>query len=411
MKLNLLLCVLGVMVVTGCGRSPEARARRGLAALDAGQAEEAGLLLAEAVEGREADPAAAALWGALGLAQARAGRMEVAEESFRTASRLAPEDFWIHLNYGALLIGEQRFTESLGPLSVAVRADLFRTEALELMARSALRLEDAELARRLLEEAAQRANDPRVLTSLATLAESAEQTRSRLQEALDLDPAYGPAALNLAILLDRNGGEVSQALHFYERYLSVTPAGGVDPAVRLRVEQLKRVRNGGGTGEVDPEEAQVRSFLERSRAAVRGGDKVLGLNLATRAAQLARRSGRADLEERALRLGVEAAPGQARAHGALGQFLLGKERVEESLAAFREAVRLAPEAFPALMGLGRAAIAAGDTAAARGALEQAEGVAASAAALTEIEALYRDVLRDRRSARRVERARAERFPE
>ncbi|MCC5844449.1 MAG: tetratricopeptide repeat protein [Verrucomicrobia bacterium] len=397
-------------ILTGCGRSPDRLARRGLALLDAGKPAEAAELLERALVNREEDSETAALWGALGLARGRAGRLALAEDAFRTASGLADEDFWIHINYGGLLIQQGRFADALEPLAVAVRADLYRTEALELMADAALRLEDKDLALRMLEEASIRANDPRVMTSLATLAANDSESRLKLQEALDLDPAYGPAALNLAVLIDRSGSEIHRALHYYERYMSITPREEIDPAVRDRVDVLKRRRDN-PDGVEDATVVQIREFLSRSREAVREGNRMTALNYATRAAQLAQRGGRTDLEEQALRQGVSAAPDQGRAHAALGQFYLTQERNEDAVRSFREAARLAPDALPAQMGLARAALAARQNTLAREALERAEGLATSGAVLDEIAGIYRDDLRDRRSVRRVERLRAERFPE
>jgi Tfp pilus assembly protein PilF len=403
-----------IMIITGllmsCGRSPGRLARRGLAALDAGRPDEAARLLGRALEGRSDDPDAAPLWGALGMAEARVGRTDAAEQAFRTASRLNDEDFWVHVNYGSFLLNRGRFSDALDTLSIAVRADPYRTEALELMADAAIRLEEEDLALRMLEEAALRANEPRVLTSLAVLAPNDAESRRMLEEALDLDPAYGPAALNLAILIDRGGNEMLRALHYYERYLSVTPRNEVHPDVRDRVDVLTARRDRPGAAD-DTAVVQVREMLDRSRSAARDGNAVLALNFATRAAQLAQRHGRPDLEERALRQGVEAAPGQARAHAALGQFYLSAGRNDEALTSFREAVRLAPEAFPAQTGLARAAAAARQQALAREALERAEALASTGAELDTVAAVHRDELRDRRAARRVERLRAERFPE
>lgn len=403
-----LIVLLGI--VSGCGRSSDRLTRRGLGLLDAGRPAEAAELLEQALVNREGDPETATLWGALALARGRAGQLSLAEDAFRTASGLADEDFWIHINYGGLLIQQGRYSDALEPLAVAVRADLYRTEALELMANAALMLEDRDLALRMLEEAAIRANEPRVMTSLSTLAANDSESRLYLQEALDLDPAYGPAALNLAVLLDRSGSERHRALHYYERYLAVTPAEQVHPGFRDRVDVLKRRRDN-PNGVEDAMVVQIRDFLARSREAVREGNRMTALNYATRAAQLARRGGRTDLEEQALRQGVAAAPDQGRAHAALGHFYLTRGRNDDAVRSFREAAALAPEAFPAQMGLARAALAARQTSLAREALERAESLAARGENLDELVAIYRDDLRDRRSARRVERLRAERFPE
>lgn len=355
-------------------------------------------------------PETAPLWGALGLAYARAGDGQAAESAFKTASGLAEDDFWIHLNSGGLLIQLGRFSEALEALSVAMRAERYRTEALELMAYAAARLDESAMALSLLEEAAIRMRDPRVLTSLATLVSSRTESRNLLQEALDLDPAYGPAALNLAILLDRSGEEIHRALHYYERYLAVTPSSEVEPAVQDRVSALRHRRDH-PEGMEDPVVLHVREFILRSREAVGGGNRVMALNFATRAAQVAQREGRTDLEEYALRQGVEAAPELGRPHAALGQFYVEHGRYEDALRALREAARLAPDVFQVQSGLARAASLAGQAPLAAEALARAEGLASTGAELDAVAALYRDGLRDRRSARRVEQSRAERFPE
>lgn len=404
------LCLLLLTgLLTGCGRSPNRLAKRGLAALDAGRPDLAADLLGRAVQGRVDDAELGPLWGALGLAEARAGRLDAAVSAFQTASDLKEDDFWIHLNFGALLVQLERHADAVEPLTTAVRADTERTEALELLALASVHLGELGLAQSMLEEAVLRVNAPRVLTSLAVLAPNEVESRRRLEEALRLDPAFAPAALNLAILFDRGGTEPSMALHYYERFLAVTPGEEVDPQIRDRVETLKRRRD--GSGEQEEAVRQIRDILAGSREAAREGNPVLALNLATRASQLARRLGRDDLEERALRQGVDAAPGQGRSHAALGQFYLERGRNAEAQSSFREAARLAPEALPAQIGLARAAVATQNQALARSALERAEALASSGGDLDVIAALYLEGVRDRRAARRVERLRAERFPD
>ncbi|MCC5847717.1 MAG: tetratricopeptide repeat protein [Verrucomicrobia bacterium] len=400
--------------MTGCGRSPRKLASQGLAALERGENEEASALLEQALEGRESDVEAASLWGALGLARARNGRAGPAEDAFRIAAELAPEDYLIQYNLGGLLMGEGRFPEAIDAFDVAARVAPGRTEPLEMMATAAINMGERDRALRWLTEAAQRRESPRVLTSLATLSAdrgNVNEVREILRKALDLDSGYAPANLNIAAFLDRNELDPSQAIHYYQRYLSLDPDGAPASDVRERMRVLSAQVTRENMGGDDRVTREVKEILDQADAAARGGNVQMALNHCLRAAAHASRRGRNDLEERALRIGVHTAPDQPRAHVALGRFFYAQARPAEALAAYRDAGRLAPEWLPALMGQAESAIAANQSAAARTALEAAARVAADDPdTLITIAAHHRDGLNDAAAARRIHAELRRRFP-
>ena len=400
--------------MSGCGRSSRKLASQGLAALERGAHEEAAAMLEQALEGRESDGEAASLWGALGLARARNGRAGPAEDAFRIAATLAPEDFLIQYNLGGLMMREGRFAEAIDAFDVAARVAPGRTEPLEMMATAAINMGDRARALRWLNEAAQRRESPRVLTSLAALTAdrgNVNEVREILRRALDMDSGYAPANLNIAAFLDRNDLDPSQAIHYYQRYLSLDPDGDLEAEVRERMRVLSAEVTRENMGGEDRVTREVKEILDQADAAARNGNVHMALNHCLRAAAHASRRGRNDLEERALRIGVHTAPEQPRAHVALGRFLFARARPAEALAAYRDAGRLAPEWLPALMGQVESAIAANQPAAARSALDAAVRVAADDPdTLITLAAHYRDGLNDDAAARRIHTDLRTRFP-
>lgn len=412
-KLGLMIWMLLLVGLTGCGRSPQKMADRGLKALEGGDPEEAVVWLEQALLEREEDESAAMLWGGLGLARARAGHPGPAEDAFRIAQRLAPEDYQIHFNYGGLLMNEGRYLEAIDAFDVAARVAPGRTEALEMMAASAIRMDDRGRALRWMTEAASRREDPRVLTSLATLNADAgrvQEVRTLLRRALDLDPAYAPATFNLAAFLDQQDLDPAQAVHYYQRYLNLNGDPALASQIRERMQVLSaRLGEAGGDRRAQVTR-EVQEILAQAEAAGRAGNVQAALNHCLRAAALAGRQGRPDLEERALRIGIHTASEQPRAHFAFGRFLLAQSRPAEALAAYRDASSIAPNWLPAWRGQAEAAIAANQPAVAREALQQAERLAVDDPdTLLSLMDLYRDGLRDDAAVRRMQRDLQSRF--
>lgn len=402
---NFFSACICLFLLAGCGRSPDRLVRDGLAALNAGDAETAAGLLADGLEEREEDASAAGLWSAMGLARARAGRPGPAEDAFRTAAALAPEDHDIHYNYGALLMTEGRFSEAIDILDTAARAAPDQTEALEMMAAAALNLGDRARALRWLTDASRRREHPRVLTSRAALlAERGEISNARdlLRRALDLNAADITATLNLAALLDGANLEPTQALHYYQRYLMLTPNADDAQQVRERMRRLAARAEREGADSGNAVSSEIRGILDQAKTAAERGDIHLALNHCLRAANAAERRGRPDLQEEALRTGARLAPADRRAPFALGRFLAARDRHREAVDAFRESAALAPEWIPALLGKAASAVHARQPAVAREALGAAEPLARDDPdTLHAIALLHLDGLNDREAARRL----------
>lgn len=364
--------LLVALLMSACGRSPEREARRGLEALNENKPLEAAAHLEEALRDRAEDATSAALWEALGLARSRA-QLPGAEEALRTAAVHAETDERIHYNLGAFLYQEGRFDEALAVLEHASTLDTESVEALELKAETALQLGRRALALEALETARLRRPTRRVLTSLAALTTDPAQARSLLEEVLEDDSTYGPATLNLAILLDRLE-EHRLAIFHYERFLLLSPGSGLEEEIRARVRELATLSNQGPAPTPDPVILEVQRLLGEAEAALLAGNSNQAFNLCLRAAVSAGRRNRPDLEERALRSAIRAAPEQARGPFALARFLVQQRRLPE----------------------------------AREALQRAESLAGRhPAALTQIADLYEQGLNDSFQARRVRRLIAE----
>jgi len=339
--------LLFFLLISACGRSPDREARRGLAALNAGEPLEAAAHLEAALRDRAEDTASAPLWEALGLARARA-QLPGAEEALRTAAVHAEKDARIHYNLGSYLYQEGRFEEALAVLEQAADLDPEGVEALELMAEAALQLGRRGLALDALEAAGRRRPTRRVLTSLAALTPDPLRARKLLEEVLADDPTFAPAALNLAILLDRQGEEPARAIFNYERFLALSPASGLEEEIRLRVRALATAGNQRPSPTPDPALLEVQRLLSEAEAALQAGNSNQAFNLCLRAAVSAGRRNRPDLEERALRSAIRAAPEQARGPFALARFLVEQRRLPEARDALRRAESLAGQNSVAL---------------------------------------------------------------
>lgn len=137
----------------------------------------------------------------------RAGRIEEAERGFRALAQSHPELGGPHANLGLIHLRAERFNEAVTELELAVKAS---------------------------------PEQPRYLNQLGIAYRQQGQfakARAAYEQALDLDPTYAAATMNLAILNDLYLRNTPRALELYDQYLALSPAG--DPAVSKWVIDLK----------------------------------------------------------------------------------------------------------------------------------------------------------------------------
>ncbi|MEX2381567.1 MAG: tetratricopeptide repeat protein [Opitutales bacterium] len=407
-------CVL-LLLLTACGRSSDSLARKGIEALNEGRTEKAARWLSRAAEKSPQEPEAADLWNYAGLAAYRSDRIEEAEAAFERALELDPQHFEALYNYGDLLFREGREEEARPVLQNAAAADVTRSEPLEVLAAMALRNKEFEAAYDLLSRARAREENARVLTALAVAGVNQlplSETRDLLQRAVTLDPTYAAAQLNLASILDQNRLDPEQAISHYEDYLRLESDDSKTALVRQRIQIMKTRQASGDFARPDPVRVEVEDLLAQAAAASRRGEETAVLQYCLRANATAARAQRSDLRERALRAATTLAPGSARAHVGLANFLNDQGRRQEALTHFRMAHTLAPAWPLALTSAVRAAADNGDHNQVRSLLETSrEAGADSASLLLRVGDLYAEELNDPRQARKVYEIILDRFPD
>lgn len=158
------------------------------------------------------DPSYAQAWGLLGLIQMDLGDRGRAEEAFRRALSLAPDDSEIRNNYGWYLCQTGRPRESIAEFQAALRNPLYATPARPLHNAGicSLRTGDTSAAEAYFQRAFQ--IDPGNPVSMYHLAElnlrrgNIEQARFHAQRLLASYPASAET-LWLALRVDRKAGD------------------------------------------------------------------------------------------------------------------------------------------------------------------------------------------------------------
>jgi tetratricopeptide (TPR) repeat protein len=137
----------------------------------------------------------------------RAGRMDEAERGFKAVVQFHPELGGPHANLGVIYRQARKLPESARELELAVKAS---------------------------------PRQPLYFNQLGiTYREQGEFNKAReaYERAIELDPSYAAATLNLGILSDLYLWDARRALELYDRYLALTPAG--DATVTKWVADLK----------------------------------------------------------------------------------------------------------------------------------------------------------------------------
>jgi|GEM_PF-1702916 len=414
-SVSILFCLLLALGVGGCGADPDARARKGIQALNEGNYSKAVRHLERAVDLPEDQTAPGPVWNALGLARYRAKNVPAAEEALRRAVEASPDAYLPRYNLGDLLTQEGRYEEARPILEQAASLDPDRTEALQTLAFIALHNQEFGRAVDLLERARARRETAPVLTMLAAARRHSlpvADIRDLLQRAVTLDPSYAPARHNLASLLDQNRLDPLQAISHYEAFLRLRPDTVKAPQIRQRIQVMAAREDSGAVARPDPARREVESLLKQASEAAGNGSPEQALHYCLRANAVAGRAQRTDLKERALRAAAALAPESARSHYGLGTFLLSQDRPADALDALETAHRLAPAWPGALRSTVAAARRAGNTDAARDALQRAaEAAGDNANLLLLIGRIYENDLQDPRRARRIYRTWLERFPD
>lgn len=412
---SVILPLFLALLLSACGRNPDVLTQKGIKALNQGDVGKATSLLTKAAERSLGSEDEAYRWGAAGLAAARAGRGGDAESYLAKALALDGQSFEANYNLGDILISQNRLDEAESYLFKAAEVDPSRTEALEALAGIALRRGDFDSAVEYLNRARNREESARVLTSLAVAGKenySIEQTRSLLQQAVTLDPAYAPAQLNLASVLDQNRLDPAQAAAHYEAFIRLQPEDDKIPLVHQRLQMMESRVASGDVARPDPVRQDVEDLLTQAADAATRGESPLALQFCLRANAAATRAQRSDLRERALRAATTLVPDSARAHFGLGKFMLAQNRKTEALISFEKAQELAP-GWPLLVRPSvTLAAELNQTTLADEMLKSSEKAGfENPDVLLEIGDLYAEALNDEKESRRIYQELLENFPD
>lgn len=162
----------------------------------------------EARQALKLDPKSAAAYTVLAIVQDRGGNAKVAEQHYRRAAELAPDQGGMLNNYGTWLCGNGRAAESLAWFDRALAAPGYQTP----------------------DVAAANAG------SCALQAGQTTRADALLRQALVFDPT-NQVALSAMAELEFNAGRTMSARAFSERRLAAAPA---DPPALLLASQIER---------------------------------------------------------------------------------------------------------------------------------------------------------------------------
>ncbi|HEY8239893.1 MAG TPA: tetratricopeptide repeat protein [Kiritimatiellia bacterium] len=343
-------------------------------------------LFEQSVNKRPGSDANARAFNYIGIASWRLGQVQEAIDAFEDSRRVTPALVEPIYNEGYVLAESGNAVRAAELLTEAARMDPTDPRPLEVLGRFHTSRAQWPEARRALYGALERTpNSARVLTAIALVelgAGEQDKAEQMLMKALEKDDAYAPAYFNLAVFHERYEVDPRKAATYFERYLGKGRRG---PRAEYAERALKRLR---GEPEVAPAPvapvkveppktvAQPKpvpppvtkpkppqtheELLKAASVEADQGRTETALELCMRAASNAAAAGRADQQEKALRIAAKICFDQPRAHAALGDFLLEAGQTDAALKAYKQATVLDGSFSPAQLGMVKAAMKAGE---------------------------------------------------
>jgi len=202
----------------------------------------------EAIADRERTEKQAKAKYNLGVGHLRRGRTEAGLRELLRAAEMSPDDPWTHLALGEAYRRKSRTEESIHHLQKVLElepdsvATLNQTARLNLSGIHIQRgeyVQAAELARGLLAEATFEA-PWRGLTNLGWAEYrlgQVDEAKRHLEQAIQYNPRYWPALLNLGILEDDRGRRL-EALRLFKEVLALEPSPFVEAEVHYRTAEI-----------------------------------------------------------------------------------------------------------------------------------------------------------------------------
>jgi tetratricopeptide (TPR) repeat protein len=248
-KRSRFLWIVAVIVAgsqTGCGPPGAREFRKGEEFMQAGDYTNAVAVISDGLKLMHDGPPAqqARALNLLGLAYQNAGELDDASRAYESALKLN-RNLWVaDYNLGCLRMQQTNFVGAVDYFTTYTTSNPRDVNGVLLLARSHLELamqvrSGAERARQLegarldyeyaetLKSTAEACNALGLIQLQQVRTLSADRMRTAIslfQTALERDPHYGPALLNLAIVLQNYANEPKDALADYQQYLALQPA-------------------------------------------------------------------------------------------------------------------------------------------------------------------------------------------
>jgi tetratricopeptide (TPR) repeat protein len=239
-----LAAIVAAALLAGCGPPGARDLRQGERLIDSGRFADAVPPLRDAVQilSGASNPVQARALNLLGLAYAGARQLDAASQTYAQALKLDRNDAAIDYNLGCLRMAQGNLQGAIDDLTTYVKlrptdvqGQLRLGEALfhYALGRSGQdRTRQLDSARREFQAAESIAATPDALNSLGLIelarrnagAEAIRAAAADFLRAVQRDPLYGPALLNLAILQQQYLNQPRQALQNYRAYLALDPA-------------------------------------------------------------------------------------------------------------------------------------------------------------------------------------------
>jgi tetratricopeptide (TPR) repeat protein len=416
-------CTLAVaLAVASCSKPPgQAEFDRGVFELRRNNPVRARALFEKSIARRPGSEENAIAYNYLGVAAWRLGQYRAAQEAFEDSRRLNPTLAEPVYNLAMLHRQAGEYAEAARLLEQAARLDESDPRPLEVLASLYAQNRQWPLARRSLHAALNRApNSARILTALATIDLHTVGPEKSIEShliALEKDARYAPALFNVGLIYQTRLGDAERAATYFRRFLALKPSGpAAEYAKKMlqlptmpvaRADSTPPPLRAAPTVEPNPLSAPAATvatsavalptpiqptaplappaptiaaapatpttaqpprtpderddeLIRQAAARAERGDGAGALEMLLLAASTAGLENRADGQEKLLRAASRIAFDDARAHLALGEFLLAQRKHADAVRAFKQATVLDAQSFPAHIGLARSATAVGE---------------------------------------------------
>ncbi|HMP76242.1 MAG TPA: tetratricopeptide repeat protein [Kiritimatiellia bacterium] len=381
-----------LLFAASCSKPPgQAEFDRGVYELKRGNPVRARALLEKSISRRPGSEQNALAYNYLGVAAWRLGQYRVAQESFEDSRRLSPTLAEPVYNLAQLQQQEGNPVEAARLFEQAARMNEKDPRPVEMLASLYIQHRQWPLARRALHAALNRApHSARILTALAVVDLHTIGPEKSIEShliALEKDARYAPALFNVGLIYQTRLGDPERAAAYFKRFLAQKQPGPAadyarhalanpdlvsgPPVAPPPVQEFIATPTPTTTQPAPapmPERPAPRTPEQREeelirQAEVRGerGDTRGAMEQLLQAAEVARLDNRQPAQEKLLRAAARVAFDEGEAHRSLGDFLMERQRFEEALRAYKQAIVLEPQSFDAQAGMARAALKSGET--------------------------------------------------